>query len=45
MAKLADSTKAAAFLPEAADSLVAHCCLTVSEGAAVTLHGKSNSRQ
>lgn len=43
MAKLADSTKAASFLPEAAGGLVAHSCLTVSERTAVSLHRQTVS--
>lgn len=37
VAKLADGTEAASLLPEVADGLVAHSCLTVSERAAVSL--------
>lgn len=36
MAKLADSTEAASFLPEAADGLIAHRSFTVSEWATVS---------
>lgn len=44
VAKLADSTEAASFLPKVADSLVAHGSLTVSEWAAVTLFSKKNKK-
>lgn len=40
VAKFADSTKAAPFLPEVAYGLIPHCCLTVSEWATVTLQEK-----
>lgn len=40
MAKLAHSTEAASLLPEVADGLIAHSCLTVSKGAAVPLYNK-----
>lgn len=43
MAKLANGTKAATLLPEVADGLIAHRCLTVSEGAAVSLHNTWNT--
>lgn len=36
MAKLADGTETASLLPEVADDLTAHSCLTVSEWAAVS---------
>lgn len=37
VAKLADGTETASLLPEVADDLTAHSCLTVSEWAAVSL--------
>lgn len=45
VAKLADSTEAASFLPKVADSLVAHGSLTVSEWAAVTLFSKKKKEK
>lgn len=36
VAELADCAEATSLLPEVADSLIAHSCCTVSEGAAVS---------